>query len=442
MASTTPEWPVLGSPSAFQGEFAPVLAEAGKGNFEPLVQALAQTRGRWDVRIFLVECISLDRVPEAALTAWYGPRAGQYEAELIFGAGNLSWAEAARKPAATMPGSDAEATYKAKLATAEACFLRAFPLDAADPTAGVFLLRASTPLRRPQDALGRVFTGTNQRDPGNIALHLAYLDSLTARWTGDGGDPGAALAWARQISSQCPPGLELHMLVVQAYVRRWEDSFFGGSAARITGDADRAAGVVTPAARAEVVAACERSIHHPSYVPQRSKLYLSNLAAYWFYLAVDRPRLTVELQQIGAAYTPEPWATRAGGDARRGYSRAIDTARGRGVAGALLLVGGPKNALRIAGALAAAIVVFAAGDFLVNRPAKIGQACKFDADCSSAMCLGPVGNGYCSHDCGSNGDCSNASGSTAYACTQGRETLHPTGQKPVDAIVHACVPQP
>ena len=356
MAHTTTEWPVPGLPSAWQGELAPVIAEAGKGNFEPLVQTLGQTRGQWDRRIFLVECICQERFPEAALTVWYGPRAGQYEAELIFGAANLAWAEAARKPAATMPGSDAEATYKAKLATAEACFLRAFPLDAADPTAGVFLLRASTPLRRPQEALGRVFAGTNQRDPANMALHLAYLDSLTARWTGDSGDPGAALGWARQISSQCPPGLELHMLVVQAYVRRWEDAFFGTSAARIAGDADRAAQVVTPAARTEVIAACERSIHHPGFTPQRSTLYLTNLAAYWYYLAADRPRLTTELQRVGPAYTPEPWATRAGGDARRGYSRAIDTARGRGVAGALVLVGGARHALRIVGGLAAALV--------------------------------------------------------------------------------------
>ncbi len=426
MALSTTEWPKLGATSAWQGDLAPLLDEAARGHFDPLLAHLAQTRGRWDERGFLLECVVRGRLPEPALTAWYAARAGQVEAELVFGAANLSWAAAA------------PATRLAKLVVAEQCFLRAFPLDPADPTPGIYLLRASTPLRRPQDALGRVFTQTNQRDPANVALHLAYLDALL----GEGGDARAALDWARQMSAQCPPGLELHMLVVQALVRSWEAAFFTDPVARTGANAERAEQVLTPAARNEVVAACERSLQHAGFVPQRSSLYLRNLAAFWYFLVADRERLAAELQRIGPAYTPEPWASRGGGDARRGYSRAIDTARGRGLSGLLLLVGGPKNALRIAGGGAAAVLLFLLGSWILERPATIGQDCKFDGDCSSGMCLGPVGKSYCSHECTSDSQCSNASGGDSYTCVQSKETLHPTGQKPIDSIVHACVSHP
>ena len=431
MANTTTEWPTLGAASAWQGDFAPLVDEAARGNFDPLAERILQTRGDWDARIVLLECIVRDRFPETALTAWHARHAGRLEAELLLGAARLSWAEASRR-APAVPGVDAGAARQAKLVAAEQSFLRAFPLDAADPSAGVFLLRASGPLGRPQEALGRVFAQTNQRDPGNVALHLAYLDTLLPPRTTD---PGAALAWAQQISSQCPPGLELHMLVVQAHVRRWEAAFAS------TGSAEGAASVLTPAARNDVVAACERSIHHPSFAVQRSSVYLWNLAAFWYYLAADRVRLTRELQLVGPRYTPEPWATRAGGDARRGYSRAIDTARGRGLSGFLLLVGGPKNALRGLAAVAAVFFVFFLGSYLLERPAPVGQTCKFDGDCSSSMCLGPVGNSYCSHDCTGNAQCGNVAGAGSFVCQQTKETLHPTGQKPLDAIVHACVPR-
>ncbi len=426
MALATTEWPRLGAASAWQGDLAPLLDEAARGSFDPLAARLAQTRGHWDERAFLLECVVHGRLPEPALGAWYAPRAGQAGAELLFGAANLAWAR-----------SSAAADRQAKLIAAEQSFLRAFPLDPADPTPGIFLLRASVPLRRPQDALGRVFAQSNQRDPANLPLHLAYLDSLL----GEGGDASAALGWASEVSAQCPPGLELHMLVVQALVRTWEAAYFTDPVARTGANIERAEHVLTPAARTEVVAVCERSLQHPSFVSQRSSLYLRNLAAFWYFLVADRERLAAELQRIGPSYTPDPWAARGAGDARRGYSRAIDVARGRGLSGLLLLVGGPKNALRIAGGIAAAVLVFSLGSWIIERPAKIGQACKFDGDCSSGMCLGPIGKSYCSHECTTDSQCSNSTGAGSYSCAQSKETLHPTGQKPVDAIVHACVPQ-
>ncbi|MCC5480633.1 hypothetical protein [Streptomyces barringtoniae] len=130
-----------------------------------------------------------------------------------------------------------------------------------------------------------------RRDPLDLDTHVEWVSQLQPRW---GGEPGQALAFAREAFAGAPEGHRLGCVIAIAHIEDWVES-------------DRDNCLITPEIQDELLDAAERSILHPAYVRRPGWQQDFNMFAMALSLAAERIALPRVFHELQGAYTSWPW---------------------------------------------------------------------------------------------------------------------------------------
>ncbi|CAL9649162.1 hypothetical protein SUDANB145_06550 [Streptomyces sp. enrichment culture] len=131
-----------------------------------------------------------------------------------------------------------------------------------------------------------------RRDPLDLECHIEWVSQLQPRW---GGEPGEALAYARDALARTPQGHRLGCVIAIAHIEDWVESGSGDC-------------LQTDEIRAELRQAADHSILHPAYERRPGWQYDFNLFAMALSLADERHTIRRVFQTLDGAYTDSwPW---------------------------------------------------------------------------------------------------------------------------------------
>ncbi|MFJ8198275.1 hypothetical protein [Streptomyces sp. NPDC096152] len=143
-----------------------------------------------------------------------------------------------------------------------------------------------------------------RRDPLDPETHMGWVSQLQPRW---GGEPGQALAFAREAFAGAPGGHRLGCVIALAHIEEWVES-------------DHKDCLITPEIQDELLDAAERSILHAAYVRRPGWQHDFNVFAMALSLASERIALPRVFRELQGAYTPWPWSYMA--QPEKMYARA------------------------------------------------------------------------------------------------------------------------
>jgi hypothetical protein len=130
-----------------------------------------------------------------------------------------------------------------------------------------------------------------RRDPLDLEIHIEWVSYLQPRWSGE---PGEALAFARDAFARAPQGHRLGCVLALAHIEEWVESD--------TGDC-----IETPAVQAELREAADHSILHPAYARRPGWQHDFNIFAMALSLSGDRHTARRVFKELDGAYTSWPW---------------------------------------------------------------------------------------------------------------------------------------
>ncbi|MFC4036683.1 hypothetical protein ACFO3J_35375 [Streptomyces polygonati] len=131
-----------------------------------------------------------------------------------------------------------------------------------------------------------------RRDPLDPATHIEWVSYLQPRWSGE---PGQALAFAREAFARAPQGHRLGCVIAFAHIEDWVES-------------DRGASLKISRVQAELRAAAEHSILHPAYTRSPGWQHDFNLFAMALSLADERQTARRVFRTLDGAFTTRPWS--------------------------------------------------------------------------------------------------------------------------------------
>ncbi|MGW7822400.1 hypothetical protein ACWGLF_30800 [Streptomyces puniciscabiei] len=143
-----------------------------------------------------------------------------------------------------------------------------------------------------------------RRDPLDLETHIEWVSQLQPRW---GGEPGEALAFAREAFTKAPEAHRLGCVIAVAHIEDWVES-------------DSKNCLIKPAIQDELLEAAEHSILHPAYARRPGWQEDFNIFAMALSLASERLVLPRVFRELRGAYTPWPWRYMAQPEAM--YARA------------------------------------------------------------------------------------------------------------------------
>ncbi|MCH5676557.1 hypothetical protein [Streptomyces gilvus] len=130
-----------------------------------------------------------------------------------------------------------------------------------------------------------------RRDPLDLEVHVEWVSYLQPRWSGE---PGQALAFAREAFAGAPEGHRLGCVIAMAHIEDWVES-------------DDKNCLATPDIQDELLAAAEHSILHPAYERRPGWQEDFNIFAMALSLASERIALPRVFRELQGAFTPWPW---------------------------------------------------------------------------------------------------------------------------------------
>ncbi|GAA2484941.1 hypothetical protein [Streptomyces gobitricini] len=130
-----------------------------------------------------------------------------------------------------------------------------------------------------------------RRDPLDLETHVEWVSQSQPRW---GGEPGQALAFARDALARAPQGHRLGCVIAMAHIEDWVES-------------DRGDCLVDPAIQAELRDAADHTILHPAYVRRPGWQHDFNMFAMALSLAGERHTVRRVFQALDGACTSWPW---------------------------------------------------------------------------------------------------------------------------------------
>ncbi|MER5554713.1 hypothetical protein ABT001_24090 [Streptomyces sp. NPDC002793] len=130
-----------------------------------------------------------------------------------------------------------------------------------------------------------------RRDPLDLETHTAWISQSQPRW---GGEPGQALAFARDAFARAPQGHGLGCVIAMAHIEEWVES-------------DDQSCLETPEIREELRDAADHSVLHPAYVRRLGWQSDFNTFAMALSLAGERHTVRRVFQVLDGAYTTWPW---------------------------------------------------------------------------------------------------------------------------------------
>jgi len=131
-----------------------------------------------------------------------------------------------------------------------------------------------------------------RRVPLDLETHLEWLSQMQPRW---GGEPGQALAFARDALARAPQGHRLGCVIAMAHIEDWVES-------------DRAGCLEIPEIQAELREAADHSILHPAYTWRPGWQHDFNMFAMALSLAGERHTVRRVFRALDGAFTSWPWA--------------------------------------------------------------------------------------------------------------------------------------
>lgn len=130
-----------------------------------------------------------------------------------------------------------------------------------------------------------------RRDPLDLETHIEWVSQLQPRWNGE---PGQALAFARDAFSRAPHGHRLGCVLPMAYIEEWVES-------------ERGDHLRTAEIQAQLREAADHSILHPAYAWRPGWQEDFNTFAMALSLAGERHTVRRVFRTLDGAYTPWPW---------------------------------------------------------------------------------------------------------------------------------------
>ncbi|MGW4301746.1 hypothetical protein ACWEHT_18500 [Streptomyces sp. NPDC004646] len=130
-----------------------------------------------------------------------------------------------------------------------------------------------------------------RRAPLDLETHLEWVSYLQPRWNGE---PGEALAFAREAFDGAPDGHRLGCVIPMAHIEDWVES-------------DDKDCLDTPEIQAELRDAAKRSILHPGYERRPGWHEDFNIFAMALGLAAESVVAPRVFHELGGAYTRWPW---------------------------------------------------------------------------------------------------------------------------------------
>ncbi|MFC9081168.1 hypothetical protein ACFTY7_30020 [Streptomyces sp. NPDC057062] len=268
-----------------------LVEAAGSGDWVAVKAALAPFDLGRDDQV-LGELADLDGVQDWIGRAVEEDKEHRATALLISGARHVNWGWEARTSARAVDVSQAQwRVFHERLQIAEEQLLEAAELQPEWVTPWRRLLTSGRGM-----SLGPAVNETRldaalRRDPLNLDIHIQWVSQLQPRW---GGEPGEALAFAREAFAGAPDGHRLGCVIAMAHIEEWVES-------------DSKNCLDTPGTQEELRNAARRSILHPAY--ERRPGWQEDFNMFAMALALSSegivaPRVFYEL---GGAYTPWPW---------------------------------------------------------------------------------------------------------------------------------------
>jgi hypothetical protein len=287
-------WRVVFDPWCGDAEIPVLRAALAEGDPRPLIAAY-EASGPIR-REFLVHTATNDQPSIDFVTTWPDREPDRPLAWLLRGSQSVSEAWAARgRGYATTVEEDAWPTFIERLDAAERDLVEA--ARRGDPLAWSMMLVSGRGLEVPKEELAYRYRSATMASPALCTAADQYLQGLCAKW---GGSDEAMFEFARDVVSSAPVGDPRHRLIPIAHFERginFRDEAKGTGAYR-----------QDPMARAEILAAAERSVFRPDFgtTPQH------RLTLNWFAMALGWFRCFEEarplFERIGIAPTLWPWA--------------------------------------------------------------------------------------------------------------------------------------
>ncbi|MFC0598348.1 hypothetical protein [Streptomyces palmae] len=216
----------------------------------------------------------------------------QATALLISGARHISWGWEARTAArAANVTREQWRIFHERLEIAEEQLLEAAESRPEWVTPWSRLLTSGRGMSVGHAVNGARLDAALRRDPLDLETHLEWVSYLQPRWSGE---PGQALAFAREAFARAPQGHRLGCVIAMAHIENWVES-------------DREDCLETPEIQAELRAAADHSILHPDYVPRPGWQQDFNMFAMALSLAEERHTIRRVFRALDGAYTSWPW---------------------------------------------------------------------------------------------------------------------------------------
>jgi hypothetical protein len=130
-----------------------------------------------------------------------------------------------------------------------------------------------------------------RRDPLDLETHIEWVSQLQPRW---GGEPGQALAFARESFAGAPDGHRLGCAVAMAHIEEWVES-------------DSQNHLDSPQVQEELREAARRSILHPAYDRPLGWQEDFNIFAMALALSAESVVAPRVFHELGGAFTSWPW---------------------------------------------------------------------------------------------------------------------------------------
>ncbi|WP_406447988.1 hypothetical protein OG782_03935 [Streptomyces sp. NBC_00876] len=130
-----------------------------------------------------------------------------------------------------------------------------------------------------------------RRAPLDLETHVEWLSQLQPRWSGE---PGEAMAFARDTFARAPQGDRIGCVIAMAHIENWVES-------------DDARCLRTPEIQTELRNAADHSILHPAYVRRPGWQHDFNVFAMALSLAAEGHTVRRVFQALDGAYTTWPW---------------------------------------------------------------------------------------------------------------------------------------
>ncbi|MFH8485035.1 hypothetical protein [Streptomyces longisporoflavus] len=268
------------------------LVEAAQvGDWEAVKAALAPFDLGRDHHV-LGELADLDGVQEWIGRAVREDKEHRATALLISGARHISWGWEARTAARAVNVSQEQwRVFHERLHIAEEQLFEAAELQPEWVTPWRRLLTSGRGM-----SVGHAINETRlhaalRRDPLDLETHVEWLSQMQPRW---GGEPGQALAFARDAFARAPQGHRLGCVLAMAHIEDWVES-------------DNGECLETPEIRDELRAAADRTILHPAYVRRPGWQRDFNMFAMALSLAEERHTIRRVFKSLDGAYTSWPW---------------------------------------------------------------------------------------------------------------------------------------